>query len=99
MISFIGMQTVKEKLATDTFQCKMESEVTNLDEVVVVGYGTSSVKDLTGSVASVGLKQLSQLNTPNVTSMLQTWQQVYRCHRIPVFRVRQSVYVCVVLRH
>lgn len=71
MISFIGMQTVKEKLATDTFQCKMESEVTNLDEVVVVGYGTSSVKDLTGSVASVGLKQLSQLNTPNVTSMLQ----------------------------
>ena len=49
----------------------MESEVTNLDEVVVVGYGTSSIKDLTGSVASVGLKQLSQLNTPNVTSMLQ----------------------------
>lgn len=45
--------------------------MTNLDEVVVVGYGTSSVKDLTGSVASVGLKQLSQLNTPNVTSMLQ----------------------------
>ena len=32
----------------------MESEVTNLDEVVVVGYGTSSIKDLTGSVASVG---------------------------------------------
>ena len=72
MISFIGMQTVKEKIGNrHVFNVKMESEVTNLDEVVVVGYGTSSVKDLTGSVASVGLKQLSQLNTPNVTSMLQ----------------------------
>lgn len=72
MISFIGMQTVKEKIGNrHVFNIKMESEVTNLDEVVVVGYGTSSVKDLTGSVASVGLKQLSQLNTPNVTSMLQ----------------------------
>lgn len=72
MISFIGMQTVKEKIGNrHVFNVKMESEVTNLDEVVVVGYGTSSIKDLTGSVASVGLKQLSQLNTPNVTSMLQ----------------------------
>jgi outer membrane receptor protein involved in Fe transport len=66
------MQTVKEKIGNrHVFNVKMESEVTNLDEVVVVGYGTSSIKDLTGSVASVGLKQLSQLNTPNVTSMLQ----------------------------
>lgn len=72
MISFVGMQTVKEKIGDRrVFNVKMVSDITNLDEVVVVGYGTSSVKDLTGSVASVGLKQLSQLNTPNVTSMLQ----------------------------
>ena len=39
MISFIGMQTVKEKIGNrHVFNVKMESEVTNLDEVVVVGY-------------------------------------------------------------
>ena len=36
MISFIGMQTVKEKIGNrHVFNVKMESEVTNLDEVVV----------------------------------------------------------------
>lgn len=77
----------------------MESEVTNLDEVVVVGYGTSSVKDLTGSVASVGLKQLSQLNTPNVTSMLQNLAAGVQVSQIPVYRAKQSACVCVVLPH
>ena len=39
------MQTVKEKIGNrHVFTVKMESEVTNLDEVVVVGYGTSSVR-------------------------------------------------------
>lgn len=77
----------------------MESEVTNLDEVVVVGYGTSSIKDLTGSVASVGLKQLSQLNTPNVTSMLQNLAAGVQVSQIQVFRVKLSVYVCGAPRH
>lgn len=72
MISFVGMQTVKEKIGErQVFNIKMTNEVTSLDEVIVVGYGISSVKDLTGSVASVGAKQLSQLNTTNVTSLLQ----------------------------
>lgn len=34
----------------------MESEVINLDEVVVVGYGIFFVKDLIGFVVLVGLK-------------------------------------------
>lgn len=42
-----------------------------LDEVVVVGYGTSTVKDFTGSVASIGERTLGQLNAPNSSQMLQ----------------------------
>lgn len=49
----------------------MELDSHLIEDVVVVGYGTSSVKDLTGSVASVGARQLDNLNTPNVSSMLQ----------------------------
>ena len=63
MISFIGMQTVKEKIGNrHVFNVKMESEVTNLDEVVVVGYGTSSIKDFDRFCCFSRLKQLSQLN-------------------------------------
>ena len=56
----------------------MKSASTSLNEVVVVGYGTSKVKDLTGSVASLSTKdfnkgvistpeQLIQGRTPGVT--------------------------------
>lgn len=72
VISFVGMKTIEIDVKDKKMlNIKMESDVTDLDEVVVIGYGTSSIKDLTGSVASVGAKQLSQLNTPNVSSMLQ----------------------------
>lgn len=72
IISFVGMKTIEMDIKDKKkLNIKMESDVTDLDEVVVIGYGTSSIKDLTGSVASVGAKQLSQLNTPNVSSMLQ----------------------------
>ena len=72
VVSFIGMRTVEEKVGDRRhFEFTLHEDATDLDEVVVVGYGTSSIKDLTGSVASVGAKQLSQLNTTNVSSMLQ----------------------------
>ena len=72
VVSFIGYQPQEIVVGNQTsFKIQLKEDTELLDEVVVVGYGTSSIKDLTGSVASVGLKQLSQLNTPNVTSMLQ----------------------------
>ncbi|MGL5920053.1 MAG: carboxypeptidase-like regulatory domain-containing protein, partial [Bacteroidales bacterium] len=42
-----------------------------LDEVVVVGYGTSAVKDITGSVATIGAKELGNLNVTSAASLLQ----------------------------
>ena len=35
------------------------------------GYGTTNIKDLTGSVSSIGERTLSQLNVPNASQMLQ----------------------------
>ena len=43
----------------------MESDVTALDEIVVVGYGTQKKKDLTGAIASADLEAMD--TQPNVS--------------------------------
>ena len=52
--SFIGFKVQKIPINGQTqINLKMESEVTALDEVVAIGYGTVKKRDITGSVASV----------------------------------------------
>lgn len=46
---------------TGDVQVKMEKEVSALEEVVVVGYGTIKRKDLTGTVSSIGGSELSKI--------------------------------------
>ncbi len=46
-------------------------DILQMDEVVVVGYGTIKKKDLTGSVAVVSSETLTRRPTPNVTKALQ----------------------------
>ena len=56
VISFIGF-TTKEVVITDPSQeirVNLEMDESELDEVVVIGYGTQKKSDLTGSVGSVG---------------------------------------------
>ncbi|GET24073.1 TonB-dependent receptor [Prolixibacter sp. NT017] len=63
--SFIGMKTKDVSIGNRaTIDVTMEENVTGLDEVVVVGYGTQQKKDVTGSVAMVDSKQMdSRPNT------------------------------------
>jgi TonB-linked SusC/RagA family outer membrane protein len=49
----------------------IDNSGTNLDEVVVVGYGTQKRSDITGSVASVPKSRLSQLPVTNVMQAVQ----------------------------
>ncbi len=48
----------------------LEEDVTGLDEVVVVGYGTQKKATLTGSVSQVGGEELKKLSAPNLTNTL-----------------------------
>ena len=56
-IPVAGKSTLKVTLAEDT---------KTLDEVVVVGYGTQKKSDVTGSMVSVGAKELKSRPTANV---------------------------------
>ncbi len=49
---------------------KMKESSATLDQVVVVGYGTQRRKDLTGSVASVGSKDLKDLPVTRIEQAL-----------------------------
>ena len=71
VFSFIGYSTkevsVSGKLVIDLV---LEAAMTGLDEVVVVGYGTTKRADLTGSVGSMGSKDLKETNVTRVEQAL-----------------------------
>lgn len=71
VFSFIGMRTqevhVKGKKRIDV---TLQSDSKLLDEVVVIGYGTSKRSDLTGSVVSVKSEDLMQTPTSDVAQAL-----------------------------
>lgn len=48
-----------------------EEEVTQLEEVVIVGYGVVKKSDLTGSVASVKTEEINKVPTANVLESVQ----------------------------
>ena len=70
-ISYIGMKTqTVETAGKSTVNVTMEDEATNLDDLVVIGYGSVRRKDLTGSVATVGSEALAAVPVASVTEAL-----------------------------
>ncbi|HRI80250.1 MAG TPA: SusC/RagA family TonB-linked outer membrane protein, partial [Cyclobacteriaceae bacterium] len=62
LISFVGMKSQEIAVGGQTnFDIKMEADVTQLQDVVVIGYGEQERRDLTTSVSSVGSKQLKDI--------------------------------------
>lgn len=53
VFSYVGMKPVSLPAGSEPVTVYLESESKDLDEVVVVGYGTSRKRDLTGSIVSV----------------------------------------------
>lgn len=60
-ITYIGSvsQSIKVTDATENVNVTMVADTNSLDEVIVVGYGTQKKVNLSGSVASVGSKNIA----------------------------------------
>ena len=59
VFSFVGMQTQEiAYTGKDTIDVVLRENVKAVDEVVVVGYGTTKQKDFTGSVSSVKTREI-----------------------------------------
>ncbi len=74
--AYIGFksQTKKITVAGDAdvkVDFKMQLDLLLLEEAVVIGYGTKTRKDLTGSIASVDAKEMRENALPSFEQMLQ----------------------------
>ena len=49
----------------------MTSDLQNLDEVIVVGYGTQKKRDVTGAITSIDEKTIEKRQAINVYDVLQ----------------------------
>ncbi|MEO0731933.1 MAG: TonB-dependent receptor [Bacteroidota bacterium] len=49
----------------------LSSDAALIDEIVVIGYGTSDPESVTGAIASVGSEEVTALTTPNLGEAIQ----------------------------
>ena len=72
IISYIGYITQELEISgREELSIILTEDLVNLDEVVVIGYGTAKKSDLTGSVTSVKPKDLNISGISNAAQMLQ----------------------------
>ncbi|XOV91012.1 MAG: SusC/RagA family TonB-linked outer membrane protein [Bacteroidota bacterium] len=71
-ISFVGYETIEIPVNGRTvIDTQLSEDVESLEEVVVIGYGTQSKRDVTGSVSSVSSKELVDRPVVNMGQALQ----------------------------
>ncbi|WP_370087821.1 SusC/RagA family TonB-linked outer membrane protein [Ekhidna sp.] len=72
VFSYIGYKTVEIPVGgQSTIDLKMESEVSELEEVMVVGYGTLRKREITGSITKIGGDELQNVQAPSFEAALQ----------------------------
>lgn len=69
-VSYVGYKEQTVTL-TNGMTIRLASSSTNLDDVVVIAYGTGTKESLTGSVAVVGAKEIEDRPVTSVTSALE----------------------------
>ncbi|SKB85578.1 TonB-linked outer membrane protein, SusC/RagA family [Sphingobacterium nematocida] len=69
IVSSVGYQS-KEVIAKSQVNISLESDDADIEEVVVVGYGTQKKVNLTGSVATVGADKLTNRPIMNLAAAL-----------------------------
>ncbi|SER97310.1 SusC/RagA family TonB-linked outer membrane protein [Pedobacter rhizosphaerae] len=70
VFSYVGFSNQEASVSTTgVVNVKMAGDK-QLDEVIVVGYGTAKKKDLTGGLAVVGKEQINMVSTPNLMDRL-----------------------------
>ena len=72
LFSFIGYNPQKVPVeGKNTINISLEPSVEALEEVVVVGYGVTKKRDITGSISSVKSDDIKNLSVTNAASALQ----------------------------
>lgn len=60
VFSYLGYETKEAAVSGNVINVSLKSSVSTLNDVVVIGYGTATRKDLTGSVGTVSISDLQK---------------------------------------
>ncbi len=72
VFSFIGMQTQEVAVNNrSTVDATLEFDLSTLEEIVVVGYGTQKKRDVTASIGQVSAQEIAELPVSNAVQALQ----------------------------
>src|SRR5574344_49455 len=82
-VSYVGYATISVRAGNTPLNITMKEDALNLNEVVVVGYGTQKKINLTGSVSAVNGKELANRPAVNTATMLEA--------QVPGLRVNTGV--------
>lgn len=71
VISYVGCQTKEVKATSSPMNITLQDDTMNLDEIVVVGFGTQKKVNLTGAVGVATAQDLKERPVANATQALQ----------------------------
>jgi|GEM_PF-6259459 len=71
VVSSVGYKTAEVRTSRGSLQVTLQPEAEELDEVVIVGFGTQKRTNLTSAVAEVDPKMLQDRPAPSAANMLQ----------------------------
>lgn len=72
VFSYIGFETREEQVGNrQTIDVVLQEDVSQLDEVVVVGYGTQSKEEITSSITRVSVEDFNKGNVNDPQQLLQ----------------------------
>ncbi len=73
IVSFIGFKSIEVTVGgkTKLSNITLVSNIKELDQVVVIGYGTQRKVDLTGSVAIVNTEEMKKVSNSNISTLLE----------------------------
>ncbi len=70
-VTYLGYESQSVAARSGEMHITLQEEATNVDEVVVVGYGISKKVNLTGAVSQIDGEELAAKAAPNVMASLQ----------------------------
>jgi TonB-linked SusC/RagA family outer membrane protein len=70
LFSFVGYRTIEKKISGNILNISLREDSKTLNEVVVIGYGSTRKKDLTGSVTQVSTKDFQKGFVTNAEQLI-----------------------------
>jgi TonB-linked SusC/RagA family outer membrane protein len=71
VFSTVGYQPSEVPVTKETMNIKMSKDVKSLDDVVVIGYGSQSKRNVTGSISTVDVKRMEEVPVTNISQALR----------------------------